>query len=123
MQIFVLFSLLIAILAVIFALQNTAQITLSFLFWSYKGSLALVLLAALVAGALVSFFASLPALARNKWALRAQRKRMQAVETDLASHRTRLEAAERRLAEQEVQLTVLPANASSLKNTSEELGE
>lgn len=118
MQIFVLFSLLIAILAVIFALQNTDQITVSFLFWSYKGSLALVLLAALVAGALVSFFASLPALARNKWAIRAQRKRTQAVESDLASERARLEEAERRLAEREVQPAALPANTSQTKNIS-----
>jgi hypothetical protein len=74
----------------------------------------------LVAGALVSFFASLPALARNKWAIHAQRKRMQAVETDLASERARLEDAERRLAERETQPPALPANTRQAENVTEE---
>ncbi|MGB5872674.1 MAG: LapA family protein, partial [Bacteroidota bacterium] len=60
MQIFLLVSLLIAALAVVFALQNTEMITVNFLFWSFQGSLALVLLTALATGAVASSFASLP---------------------------------------------------------------
>lgn len=76
MQAFMLVSLLVAILAVAFALQNNAPATLNFLSWKFEGSLALVILCAVAAGALMSFFASLPSLLRLKWDLRNHRKRL-----------------------------------------------
>jgi len=54
MQIFLFFALIISLLAVIFAVQNTAPVTVSFAIWKFPGSLALVLLAALAAGSLIS---------------------------------------------------------------------
>ena len=80
MQVFVLASLVIAILAVIFALQNNAPTTVSFLAWKFHGSLALTILLATAAGSLISFFASLPTLLRMKWHLRAHRRRLAEME-------------------------------------------
>ena len=60
MQIFLFFALIIAVLAVFFALQNSDPVTLKFAVWEFNSSLAFVLLLALLAGALISFFFSLP---------------------------------------------------------------
>jgi putative membrane protein len=97
MQIFVFLALIIAVIAVIFALQNTLVVTVSFLFWKFTGSLALVLLMALAAGALVSFLASLPALVRSQWSQRSLRKRAAELESNLNEHKQRLDEAQRKL--------------------------
>ncbi|MDD3655272.1 MAG: LapA family protein [Atribacterota bacterium] len=55
MQIFLLIAALIAVLAVIFALQNAVPITVSFLFWQVESSLALILIVAFIAGLITSF--------------------------------------------------------------------
>lgn len=99
MQIFLFLALLIAGLGVVFALQNTTPVDVNFLVWSFHGSLALVLLGALAAGALISLLASLPALIRDKWAIRAHRKRQGELESSLDDHRQRLEESERKLNE------------------------
>ena len=80
MQAFVIVSLVVAILAVIFALQNNTPTTLQFLSWKFEGSLALVILLAVAAGALVSFFAALPSLLRLKWHLRSHKRRLAELE-------------------------------------------
>ncbi len=88
MQVFLLVSILIAALAVVFALQNTELTTVHFLFWSFKGSLALVLLTALATGALASSFASLPSLFKANWTVSAQKKTIEELEgrvTELAA--------------------------------------
>ena len=93
MQIFVVLALIILLLAVIFALQNTAAVTISFLFWKFNGSLALVLLVALTAGLLISFLAYLPTLLRSHWSARKLRKHTNELETNLAEHKQRLDEA------------------------------
>ena len=54
-QIFLFIAALIAVLAVIFALQNAIPITVSFLFWKTESSLALILILAFIAGLITSF--------------------------------------------------------------------
>ena len=54
-QIFLFIAALIAVLAVIFALQNAIPITVSFLFWKAESSLALILILAFIAGLITSF--------------------------------------------------------------------
>lgn len=67
MQIFLFIAAFIAVLAVIFALQNAVPITVSFLFWQVKSSLALVLIMAFIAGLITSFlFNFLTHLKRTK---------------------------------------------------------
>ena len=97
MQIFVFLALIIAVIAVIFALQNAAPVTISFLFWKFHGSLALVLLLALAVGAVISFLASLPTLLRGQWSIRKLRKQATELESNLNDHKQRLEEAQLKL--------------------------
>lgn len=55
MQIYLFIAAFIAILAVVFALQNAIPITVSFLIWRVESSLALILIVAFIAGLIVSF--------------------------------------------------------------------
>ncbi|MGQ0604976.1 MAG: LapA family protein [Anaerolineales bacterium] len=120
MQIWLIISLVIAILAVIFAFQNGITVPISFFVWQTERlPLALVLLIATAAGFLISLFASMPTLARNQWNLSQQKRRITDLEkslddqkaraTNLETHvqdyRTRLEGAEKRLKEIGTSLT------------------
>ncbi len=91
MLIFVILALLILFFAVIFALQNTATAVVTFLFWKFDGSLALVMLIALGAGLLISFLAYLPNLLRGHWSGRKMRKQVAELEGNLAEHKKRLD--------------------------------
>jgi uncharacterized integral membrane protein len=99
MQIFLFFALIIAVLAVIFAIQNNDTTTVSFAIWKYNGSLALVLLVAVAAGSLISFFVSLPSNFKTRWALRQQRKKMSEMESSLATAQGQLEEAQKIISE------------------------
>jgi len=83
MQIFLIFSLIIAALATIFAVQNAAPITVNFLVWEFEGSLALILLIALIAGAMISFFASLPALIKSRLVVKSLNKKLTKSEMEI----------------------------------------
>ncbi len=109
MQIFIFIALLIAILAVIFALQNLAVVTVSFLFWSIQGSQALVLLVTLAAGVLISLLASLPGLVRGKWSTASQRKKLAALEAERNNFRQRAATAEKDVKDLEEQVASLSA--------------
>jgi len=91
MQIFLFFALFIAILAIIFAVQNNDQATVAFFIWDFEGSLALVLLMAMATGALISFLASLPSNIKNRWTIRNLRKKLVDIENNLAPKETSLE--------------------------------
>ncbi len=91
MQVFIVLALLVLVFAVIFALQNTAAVTINFLFWQFHGSLALGLIISLVAGLVISFLAYLPTLLRSRWSGRKLRKQIVELESSLAEHKQRLE--------------------------------
>jgi uncharacterized integral membrane protein len=57
----------IALVAVPFALQNNEPVRVSFLAWTFRGSLAVVLFVALILGALVSALISVPGIVRSRW--------------------------------------------------------
>lgn len=95
MQIFLFFALIIAILAILFAVQNNAPVEVTFAVWNFEGSLALVLLVAMAAGAVISFFASLPTNIKVRWTLRNQTKKMAQLEADLAEHKQKVEETQK----------------------------
>lgn len=109
MQIFLILALIIAIFAVIFALQNLAAVTITFLGWSVHASLALVLLVALAVGVVISLLVSLPGSVRGKWSASGQKKRLTALETERDSYKQRAETAEKDVKDLEVQLASLSA--------------
>jgi lipopolysaccharide assembly protein A len=91
MQIFLIGALAVALLAVVFAVQNTGAVTVAFIGWTFQGSLALVLFVAFVAGALASFLASVPAMVRGRMATGQHRKELAALQADLAACEQRLQ--------------------------------
>jgi uncharacterized integral membrane protein len=100
-MIFLILSLLIIALVVVFAVQNTALTTVNFFVWTFQGSLALILLIALSAGVLISLLASLPTMVNNRLTLRSHKKKLVELEANLSDHKGKLEEAERKLQEQE----------------------
>lgn len=58
-------SLIIAVFAVVFALQNTEVVIIDFLFWGFESSLALVLLLTFLIGALCGFLVVLSSQIRT----------------------------------------------------------
>lgn len=83
MQIFLLVAILVAALAVIFAVQNTELVTVDFLFWSFQGSLALILLVALAAGAIASSLASIPSMFRSHRSVAGQHRKVEQLEAEV----------------------------------------
>lgn len=68
MQAYLFIAALIAVLAVIFALQNAIPITVSFLIWRVESSLALILIMAFIAGLITSFlFNTLTRIRRTRY--------------------------------------------------------
>jgi putative membrane protein len=98
-QVLLIFSLIVAIIAVGFAVQNSETATIQFLFWTWEIPLAFALLLSMLLGALISILASLPAMTRSKLALRRQRKQQSELDSGLKSQQEKLAEAETKLAE------------------------
>jgi putative membrane protein len=96
-MVFLVLALIIAIFAVLFALQNTAPITISIFMWEIPGSLALVLLVALALGVVIAFLAYLPSLIRNKMNLSRQRKKIAVLEKSLVEKQATVEELQLKL--------------------------
>ncbi|MGD1860360.1 MAG: lipopolysaccharide assembly protein LapA domain-containing protein [Leptolyngbyaceae cyanobacterium] len=65
MRLYVISALLIAFLAILFALQNTNLVTIELFVWQYQQSLALILLGTLAIGVIVGLLVSVPAVIRR----------------------------------------------------------
>ena len=94
MQAILIIALLIAILAVIFALQNAVPVSVTFLAWKTEGSLVLVLLVALAVGAVVGLLVSLPGRIRAAWTSNSLKKKLAELEASLADHSRKLNEAQ-----------------------------
>jgi len=90
MRFLIVLALLIALVIVLFALQNSAIVTVSFLSFHYNGSLALILVVVFTLGFLAGILISIPSLLRKSSALREQKKRVKQLEESItrntASH-------------------------------------
>ncbi len=73
-------SLLIAVLAIVFAVQNAAPVTVTFLLWQFKGSLALILLLTFVLGVIVALLAVLPGIVRRSSEIAGYKKKLAEVQ-------------------------------------------
>jgi len=96
-SILLILALAIAIIAVIFALQNTAAVTVSFFVWQFHESLALVLLLTVILGVLIGTLTILPGSIRSKWRLSSQRKKIDLLEKLLQTEKVQREEAVRQL--------------------------
>ncbi len=94
MQIFLVLSILIAIALVLFAVQNSAVVTISFLSLHFNGSLAMVLVVVFAMGLLTGILISLPSLLKKGSALREQKRKVRVLEESAASRTTSGQAGE-----------------------------
>jgi uncharacterized integral membrane protein len=83
MQSFLIAALGLAILTVIFALQNAIPVGVTFLVWKFEGSLALVLMLTFALGVLVSSLVSIPAMVKRRSAISNQKKKIEELENRL----------------------------------------
>jgi lipopolysaccharide assembly protein A len=109
MLILIFSALAIAIIAVIFALQNLTVVSVSLFFWKIDSSLALVLLVTLAVGVLISLMASLPGLIRGKFTIKNQKKKLEALETERKAFQLKADTAENEVKTLEEQLASLSA--------------
>ena len=72
-----------AILTVVFALQNTIPVGVTFLVWKFEGSLALVLMLTFALGVLVSLLLSIPAIVKRRSAIANQTRKIEELENRL----------------------------------------
>ena len=100
MQLFLILGLLVAIVAVVFALQNSTPITVSLLVWRFEGSLALVLLIALTLGVITSLLVSAPTVIRRSRGSAGEKKKIQQLESSLAERDKKIQELEAMLQEQ-----------------------
>jgi len=84
MQIFLFLALLIAIALVLFAVQNSALVTVTFLTFHFVGSLALILVAVFASGFLTGILMAVPSFWRKSSALREQRRKIKQLEEGFA---------------------------------------
>ncbi len=82
MRFFIVLALLIAIAIVVFALQNSSLVTISFLAFHYNGSLALTLVIVYTLGVLAGILISIPPLFRKSSELREQKRRVKQLEEE-----------------------------------------
>lgn len=80
MQLIVVLSLVVAIGAVAFALQNNVPATVTFIVWRFDSSLAMVLLISLALGALIMALLSTPMVLRLQWSGARLRREVNALE-------------------------------------------
>jgi uncharacterized integral membrane protein len=89
MQLLLIFGIVFAIGAVLFALQNDVSVAVTLAFWHFEGSLALVLLLALGLGVLIAGLLSSPAVIRGQWAAARMRRRITELEREVAEQQAR----------------------------------
>jgi uncharacterized integral membrane protein len=80
MQLLTIVAILFTIVGVMFAVQNTAPVTVDFLVWTFDSSLAMVLLLALALGGLIAALVSTPATIRRQWTIMRQQGRIEELE-------------------------------------------
>lgn len=91
----VVISLIIAALAVIFAVQNNVMTSVHFFSWTFAQSQGVILLCGFVAGFIASMLIHLPTHIRNKLKIRRHERRLGELEGQLNEERGKREYIEK----------------------------
>ncbi|MCE9569924.1 MAG: septum formation initiator family protein [Rhodocyclales bacterium] len=108
MQLILILGIIVAIAAVVFALQNNLPVVVTIALWRFEGSLALVLLVSLGLGALIAGLLSSPSVITRQWALGRSRKQVADLERQLVGQQQR----NRELEAEVARLSPAPAGAA-----------
>lgn len=90
MQFGMIFSLIFAVIAVIFAVQNTAVVSLYFFLWHFEVPLAILLIVALTIGAIFASLFTFPGWFKWKRSDKAHKKELSGLEDSLSKYRADL---------------------------------
>lgn len=85
MYLFLFLALLICIVIVLFAVQNAALVTVTFLAFHFAGSLAFILVVVFALGVLSGMLMTAPSFWRKSAALREQRRKVKQLEEESAA--------------------------------------
>ncbi|MGK7890609.1 MAG: lipopolysaccharide assembly LapA domain-containing protein [Leptolyngbyaceae cyanobacterium] len=83
MRIFLVLALMVAFLAIIFALQNASPVTVIIGFWQITASLALILLLTLGVGLISGLLVSMPTIIQRNWKISRYKRQINQLEADL----------------------------------------
>ncbi|NES18634.1 MAG: DUF1049 domain-containing protein [Symploca sp. SIO3E6] len=97
MRLFLILASIIALLAIIFALQNSVTIEIVFGIWRLEESLALILLLVLTVGFIIGLLVSIPAITKKEWKILSQKKRIVELENKLSEHIERISSQRKRI--------------------------
>lgn len=90
MRLWIILAMAIALLAVVFALQNNTVAWVHFLWGSFQAPLALILLSTLTAGIAIGLLVSMSAMVRRGWSISRQTQQLSSLTEQLASKTTEL---------------------------------
>jgi len=113
MQIRLIVAMVIALLAVIFALQNAPPVAVNLLFWQFNGSLALILLGAVFVGVLLSLLLAAPSTVRRRRTRSAEQKRIQELEKGIADREAKIGELEKGIVERDAKLQDVEARVAA----------
>lgn len=113
-------ALIIAVIAVIFALQNTAAVSVSFFVWQFNQSLALVLLLAAFVGVIIGLLTILPGSIKTRWQLAARNKKIASLEKEIEELKEKLASTEQQLQALQVSTPAKPNESLPVSTTSPE---
>jgi putative membrane protein len=88
-------ALAIAIVAVLFALENTMMVTVSFFGYAVDGSLALFILISVGLGVLIGLLMMTPGRIKSSLSNARHRKKIGSLEASLEEHKAKLSQAEK----------------------------
>ena len=89
MQLMLIAGIVFAIGAVVFALQNNSAVVVTRALWNFEGSLAVVQLAAVGLGVLITGLVSTPSVIRGQWAASRLRRQVTELEREAAQQQAR----------------------------------
>lgn len=117
-------ALVLSIFVALFALQNSEQVQVSILFYTFNPSLAVVILSSAVLGAIIAFMLGLVKQFSLSRHLREKKKSIAKLESELDMVKTQLNDAEIKLSNEALPASPVPdemQNSSDFPLTYEEL--
>ncbi|NEP60007.1 MAG: LapA family protein [Symploca sp. SIO2G7] len=97
MRLFLILASIIALLAIVFALQNAVSIEIAFGIWRLEESLALVLLLTLTVGFIIGLLVSIPTITKKEWKISNQKKMIVELENKLNENIERISSQRKRI--------------------------
>ena len=94
-------ALVFAVVAVVFALENTEIVTVSFLNLQITESLALIFLGAVALGILIGVLLMIPSAVKRSLALSGEKRKLKGAEKELDKHKTQVTKFEEKAKKEE----------------------